>query len=99
MPGAAGGGGALWFSLMLMLACLLTPRRQVSQRQRDRGDPRGRIPLQHGTDEPVLTVKTYKTNDYAHEAIIKTKDGTEIAKKWGVYTPPPFSSLFRCSIS
>jgi hypothetical protein len=39
----------------------------------------------HGTDEPVLTVKTYKTNDYAHEAIIKTKDGTEIAKV--IYQP------------
>ena len=39
----------------------------------------------HGTDEPVLTVKTYKTNDYAHEAIIKTKDGTEVAKV--IYQP------------
>ena len=28
----------------------------------------------NGTDEPVLTVKTYKQNNYAHEAIIKTKD-------------------------
>ena len=34
----------------------------------------------NGTDEPVLTVKTYKENKYAHEAIIKTKDGKEIAK-------------------
>ena len=34
----------------------------------------------HGTDEPVLTVKTYKQNDYAHEAIIRTKDGVEVAK-------------------
>ena len=34
----------------------------------------------HGTDKPVLTVKTYKQNDYAHEAIIKTKDGVELAK-------------------
>ena len=25
------------------------------------------------TDEPVLTVKTYKQNDYAHEAIIRTR--------------------------
>jgi len=39
----------------------------------------------HGTDEPVLTVKTYKTNDYAHEAILKTKDGLEIAKV--IYQP------------
>ena len=28
-----------------------------------------------GTDEPVLTVKTYRENNYGHEAIIKTKDG------------------------
>ena len=34
----------------------------------------------HGTDEPVLTVKTYKDNDYAHEAILKTKEGVEIAR-------------------
>ena len=34
----------------------------------------------NGTDEPVLTIKTYKDNQYAHEAIIRTKDGTEIAK-------------------
>lgn len=24
----------------------------------------------NGTDEPVLTVKTYKSNDYAHEVVI-----------------------------
>ena len=29
----------------------------------------------NNTDEPVLTVKTYKENKYAHEAILKTKDG------------------------
>ena len=34
----------------------------------------------HGTDEPVLTVKTYKENNYAHEAIIKTKDVVQLAK-------------------
>ena len=33
-----------------------------------------------GTDEPVLTVKTYKENDYAHEAVIKTKEGKEVAR-------------------
>ena len=33
----------------------------------------------NGTDEPVLTVKTYKENNYAHEAIIK-KDGEEVAR-------------------
>lgn len=39
----------------------------------------------NGTDEPVLTIKTYKDNQYAHEAIIRTKDGTEIAKI--IYSP------------
>tara|TARA_B100000131_G_C17824577_1_gene495131 strand:- start:225 stop:521 length:297 start_codon:yes stop_codon:yes gene_type:complete len=39
----------------------------------------------NGTDEPVLTVKTYKENKYAHEAILKTKDGVELAKV--VYSP------------
>jgi len=33
----------------------------------------------NNTDEPVLTIKTYKENNYAHEAIIK-KDGEEIAR-------------------
>tara|TARA_S200002703_G_scaffold154992_1_gene158580 strand:+ start:2137 stop:2397 length:261 start_codon:yes stop_codon:yes gene_type:complete len=37
------------------------------------------------TDEPVLTVKTYKDNIYAHEAIIRTKDGVEIARV--IYQP------------
>lgn len=37
------------------------------------------------TDEPVLTVKTYKKNEYAHEAIIRTKDGKEVARV--VYSP------------
>lgn len=30
--------------------------------------------------EPVLTVKTYKTNEYAHEAIIYGQDGKEAAR-------------------
>jgi hypothetical protein len=34
----------------------------------------------HGLNEPVLTVKTYKENNYAHEAILKTKDGVEFAR-------------------
>jgi len=34
----------------------------------------------NGTDEPVLTIKTYKDNNYAHEAIMRTKDGEEIAR-------------------
>ena len=32
-----------------------------------------------------MTVKTYKENNYAHEAIIKTKDGIELAKV--IYRP------------
>ena len=39
-----------------------------------------RANTKHGTDEPVLTIKTYKENNYAHEAIMKTKDGEEIAR-------------------
>ena len=39
----------------------------------------------NGTDEPVLTIKTYKENNYAHEAILKSKDGTVVAKV--VYSP------------
>ena len=39
----------------------------------------------HGTDEPVLTVKTYKENNYAHEAIIKTKEGEAVATV--IYSP------------
>jgi len=41
--------------------------------------------IKHSTDEPVLTVKTYKENNYAHEAIIKTKDGVELVKV--IYSP------------
>ena len=39
----------------------------------------------HGTDEPVLTCKTYKDNQYAHEAILRTKDGVEVARV--IYSP------------
>ena len=39
-----------------------------------------RANTKHGTNEPVLTVKTYKDNNYAHEAIMRTKDGEEIAR-------------------
>lgn len=35
--------------------------------------------------EPVLTVKTYKSNDYGYEAIIKDDTGNEIARV--VYSP------------
>ncbi len=42
----------------------------------------------HGTDEPVLTVKTYKENNYAHEAIMKTKDGMVIGRvKYSPHKP------------
>ena len=39
----------------------------------------------NGTEEPVLTCKTYKTNDYAHEVIIYGQDGLEAARV--VYSP------------
>lgn len=35
--------------------------------------------------KPVLTVKTYKSNDYASEAIIRDGDGNEVARV--VYRP------------
>jgi hypothetical protein len=35
--------------------------------------------------EPVLTVKTYKSNDYGYEAIIKDDNGKEVARV--VYSP------------
>lgn len=38
-----------------------------------------------GTNDPVLTVKTYKSNDYAHEAIIYGQDGKEAARV--IYRP------------
>ena len=37
------------------------------------------------TDDPVLTIKTYKTNEYAHEAIMKSKDGLVLGKV--IYSP------------
>jgi hypothetical protein len=39
----------------------------------------------HGRNEPVLTVKTYKSNDYAHEAVILDERGKEVARV--VYRP------------
>ena len=39
----------------------------------------------HGTDEPVLTCKTYKEKLYAHEAVLRTKEGAEIARV--IYSP------------
>ena len=38
-----------------------------------------------GELEPFLTCKTYKTNTYAHEAIIRDADGNEVARV--VYRP------------
>lgn len=38
-----------------------------------------------GATEPVLTVKTYKSNTYAHEAVIRDADGNEVARV--VYSP------------
>jgi len=34
----------------------------------------------HGKTDPVLTVKTYKSNFYGHEAIIYGQDGKEAAR-------------------
>ena len=31
-------------------------------------------------NEPVLTIKTYKDNQYGHEAILRLKDGTVIGR-------------------
>lgn len=36
--------------------------------------------MRAGADDPVLTVKTYKGNDYAHEAVIRLPDGTEVGR-------------------
>ena len=38
-----------------------------------------------GKREPVLTCKTYKSNDYAHQAVIYDQDGREAARV--VYSP------------
>jgi hypothetical protein len=38
-----------------------------------------------GERKPVLTCKTYKSNDYCHEAIIKDADGNEVARV--IYRP------------
>lgn len=47
--------------------------------------------------DPVLTCKTYKTNDYAHEVIILDKEGNEAARV--VYRPDkPLSCGAHCWI-
>ena len=38
-----------------------------------------------GERKPVLTCKTYKSNDYCHEAIIKDAEGNEVARV--IYRP------------
>jgi hypothetical protein len=50
-----------------------------------------------GTDEPCLTVKDYKDNRYASEAIIRDGAGNEVARV--VYRPhKPLSCGARCWI-
>lgn len=36
--------------------------------------------VKNNTEEPVLTVKTYKSNQYAHQIIIYGQDGLEAAR-------------------
>jgi hypothetical protein len=51
----------------------------------------------NGKEDPVLTIKTYKENRYAHEAIIVDKDGEELARV--VYRPnKPLSCGAHCWI-
>ena len=51
----------------------------------------------NGTNEPCLTVKTYKDNRYATEAIIRDKAGNEVARV--VYRPhDPLSCGAHCWI-
>ena len=56
-----------------------------------------RANIKHGTSEPCLTVKTYKDNRYASEAIIRDENGKEVARV--VYRPQkPLSCGARCWI-
>ena len=51
----------------------------------------------NGTNEPCLTVKTYKSNRYAEDAIIRDKAGNEVARV--VYRPhDPLSCGAHCWI-
>lgn len=34
----------------------------------------------NGTNDPVITVKSYNSNDYGHEVVIYDKEGNEIAR-------------------
>ena len=38
-----------------------------------------------GDRDPVITCKTYKSNDYCHTAIIRDADGNEVARI--IYSP------------
>jgi hypothetical protein len=50
-----------------------------------------------GTEEPCLTVKSYKDNRYANEAIILDKNDNEMARI--IYSPrQPLSCGARCWI-
>ena len=56
-----------------------------------------RANTKHGKDDPCLTVKTYKDNRYASEAIIRDEGGNEVARV--VYRPhKPLSCGARCWI-
>lgn len=56
-----------------------------------------RANTRNNTSDPVLTVKTYKTNQYAREVLILGKDGLEAARI--VYRPhKPLSCGARCWI-
>lgn len=51
----------------------------------------------NNTQEPVLTVKTYKSNRYGSNVIIKDKTGDEVARI--IYRPDrPLSCGARCWI-
>ena len=54
-----------------------------------------RANTKNNTSKPVLTVKTYKTNEYASEVSIRGKDGLEAARI--IYRPhKPLSCGARC---
>ena len=56
-----------------------------------------RANTKNGTSDPVLTVKDYKNNRYASEAVILGPDGEEVARV--VYRPhDPLSCGARCWI-
>jgi hypothetical protein len=56
-----------------------------------------RANVKNGTDEPCLTVKTYKSNRYADSASIVDALGNEVARV--VYRPhKPLSCGARCWI-